>query len=149
MISTRPYLIRAMHEWIVDNGWTPYILVDANAEGTSVPAGYSKDGEIVLNLSYTATKNLSLGNEEIGFNGRFNGVPTIVSIPINAVLAIYAKENGAGMAFQEEPPSVAQGQEELSEEERKESVEEGGDKESSSEPPTPGKPSRPVLRIVK
>jgi len=152
IISTRPYLMRAIHEWIIDNGWTPYLLVDAEADGVRIPQGYTKDGQIVFNTSYSATKNLTLGNEGVTFGGRFNGVSTFVSIPIHAVLAVYAKETGAGMAFHEEPPEKGGEKEgealpkkEGSGKEKPEKAKE----ESSPEPPTPGKPSRPVLRIVK
>ena len=100
--STRPYLIRALHEWCVDNGFTPLItvLVDAN---TQVPKEHVKDKEIVLNLSFDATSGLKLGNDYIEFKARFSGVARDILVPINRVVAIYARENSQGMAF----PSVA------------------------------------------
>lgn len=104
----RPYLIRAMHEWMADNGLTPHIVADAAAEGLRVPREYVKDGKIILNIGYSATRSLVLGNDEIVFEARFNGVPQRVSVPVPAVLGIYARENGQGMIFSGEdqaPPA--------------------------------------------
>jgi len=96
--STRPYLIRALYEWCTDNGFTPFIavLVDENVR---VPNEFVKDGEIVLNISFDATSALKLGNEYIEFKGRFGGVARDILVPVDRVLAIYARENGQGMAF--------------------------------------------------
>lgn len=109
MTSSRPYLVRAIHEWIVDNGLTPQLIVDAQVEGVDVPNQYVQDGKIVLNVSATAVADLVLGNDAIMFNARFAGVATEVCIPTHAVLAVYASENGVGMAFQDNetgtPPS--------------------------------------------
>jgi stringent starvation protein B len=102
--ARRPYLLRAMHEWISDSGCTPHIVVDATAAGVEVPHQYVKDGKIVLNISWSATGQLVLGNDEVSFNGRFNGVSMNVRIPIDAVLAVYARETGQGMVFAEESP---------------------------------------------
>jgi stringent starvation protein B len=105
----RPYLLRAMHEWVSDSQHTPHIIVDAERPGVTVPRSYVKDGKIVLNLSLTATQNLSLGNEWIEFGARFAGVVQFIRVPIAAVLGIYARETGEGMVFSDqdlgpEPP---------------------------------------------
>ena len=100
----RPYLIRAMHEWMVDNGLTPHIVADAAADGLRIPREYVKDGKIVLNVGYSATRALVLGNDEIVFEARFGGVPQQISVPVAAVLGIYARENGQGMIFSGEDP---------------------------------------------
>ncbi|WP_180682100.1 ClpXP protease specificity-enhancing factor [Tepidicella baoligensis] len=96
--STRPYLIRALHEWCTDHGFTPYVAVAVDAT-VQVPREFVKDNEIVLNISYDATSNLQLGNEYIEFKARFGGVAREVIVPIDHVVAIYARENGQGMAF--------------------------------------------------
>lgn len=108
MTSTRPYLIRAIYEWVVDNGQTPYLLVDASQEGVDVPPERVSDQRIVLNLGPGAVHQLSLGNEWIVFGARFGGVAREVRVPVGAVLAVYAKENGQGMMFTDDdapPPS--------------------------------------------
>ena len=128
--SRRPYLVRAMHEWMTDNGQTPHLVVDAGVAGTDVPKSYVRDGRITLNVGWQATQGLKLGNEWIEFAARFGGVPTQVRVPINAVLGIYARETGQGMLFQDE-----------------------GDTTPPTPPPvTPGPDdsgSRPKLRVVK
>ena len=96
--STRPYLIRALYEWCTDNGLTPFIAVLVD-ETVRVPNEYVKDGEIVLNISFDATSSLTLGNDVIEFKGRFGGVARDIYVPVERVLAIYARENGQGMAF--------------------------------------------------
>ena len=96
--STRPYLIRALYEWCTDNGFTPFIAVLVD-ETVRVPNEFVKDGEIVLNISFDATSSLNLGNDVIEFKGRFGGVARDIFVPVNRVLAIYARENGQGMAF--------------------------------------------------
>ncbi|MCW8854483.1 MAG: ClpXP protease specificity-enhancing factor [Gammaproteobacteria bacterium] len=103
MTSSRPYLIRALYQWIVDNGVTPYILVDALVDGVDVPAQYIQDNKIVLNIAPTAVHGLTLGDDVITFNARFSGKSTNLFVPVEAVLAIYARENGQGMMFSEEP----------------------------------------------
>ena len=105
MKSRRPYLLRAMHEWITDSGCTPHIVVDANGEGVEVPRQYVRDGKIVLNLSWTATSQLRMTNDEVTCHGRFGGVSMTVRLPINSVLAIYARETGQGMIFADEDAS--------------------------------------------
>ena len=105
MNSSRPYIIRAIYEWIVDNGCTPHLLVDVEIEGVDVPQAYVSDGQIVLNISPTAVVGLDMGNETVAFNGRFGGVATDITVPVRAILGIYARENGQGMVFDpaEEP----------------------------------------------
>jgi stringent starvation protein B len=100
-LSRRPYLLRAMHEWIIDSGHTPHVIVDARRTGVEVPAAYVKDGKIVLNLSATATQRLQLTNESIDFDARFAGVVHRVHVPMEAVLGVYARETGEGMVFSE------------------------------------------------
>ena len=102
----RPYLIRAMHEWMLDNGLTPHIVADARADGVRIPTEHVEDGKIVLNVSDAATRGLVLGNDEIMFEARFNGVARQLTIPVRAVLGIYARETGQGMIFsaEEAPP---------------------------------------------
>jgi stringent starvation protein B len=100
--STKPYLIRALHEWCSDSGLTPYISVRVDAR-TRVPAEHVKNGEIVLNIGHDATHRLTIGNELIQFAARFNGVSRECSIPIEAVAGIFAKENGQGLVFPREP----------------------------------------------
>lgn len=99
MTSSRPYLIRALYDWIVDNGLTPYLLVDASGEGLQVPMEYADNGRLVLNVSPRAVRALDLGMEEIAFSGRFGGQAMDVRVPTGAVMAIYARENGQGMLF--------------------------------------------------
>lgn len=99
--SRRPYLLRAMHEWITDNGQTPHIVVDAEIEGVGVPRQFVKDGKIILNISRSASQGLRLGNEALTFQARFSGVTNSIAIPIRAVLGIYARETGQGMIFTE------------------------------------------------
>lgn len=104
-LSTKPYLLRAIHDWCTDAGFTPYLAVAVD-ESVRVPAAFVKNGEIVLNISALATNRLKLGNEAVEFSARFGGVATEVYVPIERVVAIYARENGQGMAF-EVPRGVA------------------------------------------
>ena len=104
--STRPYLIRALYEWCTDNGFTPYVAVLVD-DSVRVPNEYVKDGEIVLNISFDATSSLKLGNEFIEFKARFAGSAREIMVPINRVIAIYARENGQGMAFPMSVPTAA------------------------------------------
>ncbi|MDE2368094.1 MAG: ClpXP protease specificity-enhancing factor [Burkholderiales bacterium] len=96
--STRPYLLRALHDWCTDNGYTPYIAV-AVGPGVQVPMEYVKNNEIVLNIGFEATSSLQLGNELVEFKARFGGVAREIKVPVDHVIAIYARENGQGMAF--------------------------------------------------
>ena len=137
MKSSRPYLVRALYEWIVDNDYTPHLLVDAEFNGVQVPAGFANDGQIVLNVSPTAVRHLHMDNEAVSFEGRFAGVAQRLYVPAAAVLAIYARENGQGMVFDAESPML------------------GGDEIDDpddqglpdDEPPRPS--GRPSLKVVK
>ncbi len=102
MSSSRPYLIRAFYEWIVDNNCTPYILVNATRDGVNVPEEHIKDGQIILNIAPAAVQNLLINNEMLEFDGRFSGVARPVFMPIEAVMGVYARENGQGMIFDAE-----------------------------------------------
>lgn len=111
MTSNRPYLLRAMYDWISDNGLTPYILVDAAAPGVEVPQSAVKDGRVVLNVTARAVAQLELGMDKVRFMARFSGVSRSVEAPMHAILAIYVHENGQGMMFPAEnappqPPSA-------------------------------------------
>ena len=101
MTPSRPYLVRAIYEWIVDNELTPYVLVDAENDASHVPRQYVENGKIVLNLGPAAVNDLEMANDYIAFNARFGGKAMNVSFPVSAALAIYAKENGQGMVFNE------------------------------------------------
>lgn len=131
MNSLKPYLIRAIYEWIVDNRFTPYLLVNAEVGGAVVPSAFVQDGRIVLNLRPEAVQGLALGNDWITFNARFGGRPMQVDVPVAAVLALYARENGRGMVFEDEPETDVS----------------TPPPEPESPAPKPGK--RPVLRVVK
>jgi stringent starvation protein B len=133
MHSSKPYLMRALYEWILDGNCTPYIAVNALSHGVMVPQQHVKDGQIVLNIAPTAVVGLLIDKSAVAFNARFGGVPTEVYVPMYAVLGIYAKENGRGMMFEAEaepepeatpPPSAG-----------------NGSKKSQS--------NKPVLRVVK
>ena len=129
--STKPYLIRAMHEWCTDSNLTPYLTVRVDAN-TRVPSEHVKNGEIVLNVSHDATHRLTIGNELIQFAARFNGVSRECSIPVEAVTGIFAKENGQGLGF---PPEMA-----------------GENAPASTEPTPPPAPTnggKPKLQIIK
>ena len=127
MTPNRPYLIRAIWQWITDNGMTPYILVDAGVEQVKVPRQFVEDGRIVLNISAGAVLDLNMDNEFVSFNARFSGAAMDVFVPVSSVLGIYARENGQGMLFPEN--------------------------EAEPTPPDPGKPQpaspRPSLKLVK
>ena len=103
MTSSRPYLVRALYEWIVDNDCTPHLLVNADHAGVQVPDGFAGDGQIVLNVAPSAVRQLKMDNQAISFEGRFGGVPHSLHVPAAAVMAIYARENGQGMVFEVEP----------------------------------------------
>jgi stringent starvation protein B len=135
MKSNRPYLIRALYEWIAENDCTPHLLVNAEYPGIQVPPGYANDGQLVLNVSSSAVRHLQLGNDAVSFEGRFGGVPQSLYIPAAAVLAIYARENGQGMVFDLDAPSAADDR----------GPHDGGP--ASTEPPRPS--GRPSLRVVK
>ncbi len=99
MTSNRPYLLRALYEWIADNGLTPHVLVDAEFDGVDVPDHAIQKGKVVLNIATSATEQLQLENETIFFKARFSGKPYKITVPMGAVIAIYARENGQGMMF--------------------------------------------------
>ena len=111
MTSSRPYIMRALYEWILDNDCTPYVLVNALGKGVEVPQQYVKDGQIVLNISPSAVVDLVINNESLFFNGRFGGISTDVFVPMPCIIGIYARENGQGMVFEHdegptpEPPA--------------------------------------------
>lgn len=139
MTTRRPYLIRAFFDWILDNGMTPYISVDADYDGVAIPREFVVDGEIVLNLSPTAIRNLDLGLESVTFDARFSGRPHQIVVPVRAVYAIYAQENGEGMAF---------GFKRRSNDELEDTMQ--GPTLSKSGEPSPDRPSgKPTLKIVK
>ncbi|WP_271105142.1 ClpXP protease specificity-enhancing factor [Pseudomonas tohonis] len=140
MNSSRPYLVRALYEWIVDNSCTPHLLVNAEHAGVQVPAGYANDGQIVLNVSPSAVRHLHMDNEAVSFEGRFGGVAHTLYIPAPAIMAIYARENGQGMVFDLEPPVVDD--EDLGPEDDGPS---GGDPSGGSPRPS----GRPSLKVVK
>ncbi len=130
MTPSRPYIMRALYEWIVDNGCTPYVLVDATLDNVMVPEQYVKDGQIVLNISPTAVMDLNISNDALAFNGRFGGVATDIFVPVSAVIGIYARENGQGMVFEPE--------------------EDSSPTPPDDQPPEPTKPpGRPSLKVVK
>ena len=105
MTPSKPYVVRAIYDWIVDNNCTPHVLIDAASDGVVVPEDYVTEGQIVLNISPTAVVGLHLGNDAVSFSGRFGGVPLDVFLPLDSILGIYARENGQGMVFDaaEEP----------------------------------------------
>ncbi|HEY8118351.1 MAG TPA: ClpXP protease specificity-enhancing factor [Methylophilaceae bacterium] len=140
LASTKPYMVRALHEWCMDNGLTPHLLVRVNSQ-TRVPLGYVKDGEIVLNLNYAATKDLLIANDAISFSARFGGVSQNLYIPIDAVRGIFARENGQGMFFQEEASDGSQ----------PDAVEPGAEaSEAASKPQKkPSTDKKPSLKLVK
>lgn len=125
MLSSKPYLLRALYDWIVDSGCTPHLVANAEIHGVVVPADYVTDGQIVLNIAPSAISDLNLGAQDIEFSARFGGKRFAISLPIVAVLGIYARENGLGMEFDPE--------------------------QADSEPPEPSDPvtARPALKLVK
>lgn len=129
MTSNRPYLLRALYEWIGDNRMTPHILVDAGAAGVDVPEQAVQKGKVILNIDQAAVRDLELGNEWLTFSARFSGRQFNVSVPVEAVLAIYSKENGQGMMFAQD--------------------DEGSDPDGPEDGPTSRSPKRPHLTVVK
>jgi stringent starvation protein B len=103
----RPYLLRAMHQWITDSGYTPHVIVDAVRAGEDIPHAYVQDGKLVLNLSYTATQRLKIDNDSVEFDARFAGVIHHVRFPVHAVMGVYARETGEGMMFPDQDTSPA------------------------------------------
>lgn len=143
--STKPYMIRAMHEWCVDNGLTPHLLVAVDAH-TRVPMAYVKDGEIVLNINYSATKNLQIGNDAVTFSARFGGVSSDLYVPMRAVKGVFARENGQGMFFQAETAEEdAESEAALSHEELPKSENNEGKDKKEGDPTK----KKPFLKLVK
>jgi len=140
MKSSRPYLLRAIYEWIVDNDCTPYLLVNAMAPGVDVPQEYIENDKIILNVGPAATQGLVLGAEEVSFQARFGGQPRPVVAPVAAVLAIYARENGQGMLFTDESEDEGAGDT---------AAEEGEGGDTSAEEGDDTGPKRPNLRVIK
>lgn len=133
--STKPYFLRAMYEWCLDNGFTPHIVVAVDAY-TRVPPGYVKDGEIVLNINFSATKDLLIGNDAVTFSARFGGNPFDIYVPVSAVKGIFARESGQGMFFEPEEIEAA--------------MQESDDSSEPPEPPQgPAGGKRPSLKLVK
>ena len=127
MTSSRPYLIRAMYEWMIDNDLTPQIVVDAEGDGVNVPRQFVSDGRIVLNVAPGAVRGLQLGNDRVEFSARFGGAPFAVDVPVRSVLAVFSRENGAGMSFPAE----------------------GDDPEPTPPQSDDSPPGRPQLKVVK
>ncbi len=137
MASSRPYLVRALYEWILDNDCTPHLLVNADHAGVQVPDGFASDGQIVLNVAPSAVRQLQMDNQAISFEGRFGGVPHSLHVPSAAIMAIYARENGQGMVFEVEPTPP-------DDDTPSDDVSAGA---GISSRPTPG--GRPSLKVVK
>lgn len=135
MNSSRPYLVRALYEWIVDNDCTPHLLVNADFRGVQVPPGFASDGQIVLNVAPGAVRQLKMENDAIRFEGRFGGVPHSLYVPSAAVMAIYARENGQGMVFEIEPTPPDD--------------ETSGDQGGAGDEGVPRPGGRPSLKVVK
>ncbi|EII2377567.1 TPA: ClpXP protease specificity-enhancing factor [Vibrio cholerae] len=149
MTPRRPYLLRAFYDWLLENELTPHLVVDATLPGVKVPLEYVQDGQIILNVAPRAVGNLELGNDEVTFNARFGGRPHLVIVPIYAVQAIYARENGAGTMFEPEPAylDMMDFPEEIDSDDSLIELESDVTVEHTEETPRPkGKPS---LRVVK
>ncbi|TQI82399.1 stringent starvation protein B [Serratia fonticola] len=160
MTPRRPYLLRAFYDWLLDNQLTPHLVVDVMRPDVQVPMEFARDGQIVLNIAPRAVGNLQLGDEAVSFNARFGGVPRQVLVPMAAVLAIYARENGAGTMFEPEAGYEAEGtfadqDNETSQTDNLMSVIDGDrpdnadDNGPDDEPPQPPRGGRPALRVVK
>lgn len=133
MTSSRPYLLRAVYEWIADNDMTPFVVVNANFPGVSVPNEHVEDGKIILNVSETAVRKLIVSNEAMEFDARFSGVVYRIYAPIAAISAIYARENGRGIIFEDDDSAVS----------------EGGSASPPASSKAPAKKGKPTLTIVK
>ncbi len=125
MTSSKPYLVRALYEWILDNGNTPYILVDTASDQVLIPAGIANDGKVVLNLAPAAIQDLEITNDQVSFSARFNGKAEQIFVPVASLLAIYARENGEGMMFPAE------------------------DAGTQDEPGSETRPKAPTLKVIK
>ncbi|SRR5690554_4750991 len=157
MNSSRPYILRALHEWIVDNECTPHLLVDVNYPNVKVPPGYAVDEQIVLNTAPAAVRYFEIDNQAVSFEALFSGAPFSLYVPIEAILAIYARENGQGMFFDATSAQLGEDQEEPSQTDEEPSVmlravetERSEDNpDPDDEPPQPPSSGRPSLRIIK
>lgn len=161
MQSSRPYLVRALNQWLLDNALTPYIVVDAEYPGVEVPRQFVQNGQIVLNMAPTAVRDLFMENEALGFSARFGGQPMRIMVPMAALVAIYARENGVGMVFGHEPElPIAGGEEKTSADEQAptlssvasdDSGEDGasGKKEGKADEDTSPRKGKPSLRVIK
>jgi len=156
MISIKSYLLRAYHEWILDNGFTPYLLVDATMENVYVPNEFVKEGKIVLNVSPSAVAALQITNDTIEFDARFSGRSRHIYIPIEAVLSLYAKENGEGIIFEDPEMATMEFNDDVETEKTDKSgkIKKSGPRavqsaEKEKKPKKPGKPRKPHLTVVK
>lgn len=163
MTPSRPYLLRAFYEWLVDNDLTPHLVVHADMPDVTVPQQYVQNGQIVLNVAPGAIAGLVMGNEVVSFSARFGGVPFQVSLPIAAIQAIYARENGAGTVFEEEPGLLEDEGNEAAASSTQAPATSGGSEAASGEPgqklvdpdasddaePKPPKKGKPTLRVIK
>lgn len=154
ILSSRPYLARGLYEWLLDNEQTPYIVVDAEQPGVSVPRQFVQNGQIVLNVGPSAVRDLHIGNDAISFSARFGGQPMQVVVPMPALVAIYARENGVGMVFGHEPTMPSAQPQEATPEARPElssvDSEEGQDAQAAQErEKSSSAKKRPSLRVIK
>ena len=151
MTPNQPYLLKAFFDWIVDNQMTPYIVVDATNELVEVPQEFVKEGQIVLNVSPSACVNFAMDLEFISFQARFGGQPQNISMPCQAVMAIYARENGAGTVFAVEEDLTATETEKTIEDDTEQSTRPSGDvnEADSDNAPVPPKKGKPNLKVIK
>jgi stringent starvation protein B len=149
LTSSRPYLLRALHEWISDNGQTPLIMVDTTLPGVQVPTGFEKDGRVILNIADSATGQLHLGNDSVSFSARFNGAAHRVSVPIDAILSVVSRETGAGMTFEVEGTALdSDASNNADEADGVDSIPSQDSADDGPEP-RPTRPNGPGLRLVK
>lgn len=151
MLSSRPYIARALYQWLLDNDLTPYIVVDAEQAGVEVPRQFVQNGQIVLNLAPTAVRDFAMENEAVSFSARFGGRPMQVMVPIEALIAIYARENGVGMVFGHEPVIPAEADEAGEKEPHLNEVDSTDDapQDDDQGDETPPRKGRPSLRVIK
>lgn len=147
-LSQRPYLLRAMLDWIVDSGWTPHLIVDARSESVMVPRQFVTEGFIRLNISASATQTFRIGDDAVEFQARFGGVSHFIHVPLDYVLAIVARENGKGLAFTSDQAAPAAGETALPS--STEAAQEENDAQPPEPPAGPERPrQRPSLKVVK
>ena len=140
-LSRRPYLLRAMLDWIVDCGYTPHLIVDATSDAVHVPRQFVKEGRIVLNISASATQAFQIGASAVEFSARFGGISHAIRVPVEHVLGIYARETGQGMVFTEDPGNLPA--------ESGATAGPGSGEPPEQPPPAPDRPKRPSLKVVK